>query len=69
MNTPIPSATSNSASKMPAKGELQGWRPTLAQPNIPRPPEGIREDIAEHMRLMADILVVGLRPIPRASPR
>src|SRR6266446_9197649 len=23
------------------KGELQGWRPTLAKPNIPRPPDGI----------------------------
>src|SRR5947208_662250 len=29
------------------KGELQGWRPTLAQPNIPRPPDGIPQDIAE----------------------
>src|SRR6266404_1362782 len=43
------------------KGELQGWRPTLAQPNIPRPPEGIPQDIAEHMRLMSDILVLGFQ--------
>ena len=43
------------------KGELQGWRPTLAQPNIPRPPDGIPQDIAEHMRLMADILVLGFQ--------
>ena len=44
------------------KGELQGWRPTLAKPNIPRPPDGIPQDIAEHMRLMADILVLGFQP-------
>src|SRR5688500_5370471 len=41
------------------KGELQGWRPTLDKPNIPRPPDGIPQDIGEHMRLMADILVLG----------
>jgi hypothetical protein len=43
------------------KGQLQGWRPTLAAPNIPRPPDGIPQDIAEHMRLMCDILVLGFQ--------
>lgn len=43
------------------KGELQGWRPTLTQPNIPRPPDGIPQDIAEHMRLMCDILVLAFQ--------
>ena len=43
------------------KGELQGWRPTLEKPNIPRPPEGVPQDIGEHMRLMADILVLGFQ--------
>src|SRR5882672_8951885 len=43
------------------KGELQGWRPTLAAPNIPRPPDGIPQNIAEHMRLMCDILVLGFQ--------
>jgi hypothetical protein len=43
------------------KGELQGWRPTLAKPNIPRPPDGIPQDIGEHMRLMADIMVLGFQ--------
>src|SRR6266513_2203754 len=43
------------------KGELQGWRPTLSKPNIPRPPDGIPQDIAEHMRLMCDILVLGFQ--------
>jgi hypothetical protein len=43
------------------KGELQGWRPTLEKPNMPRPADGIPQDIAEHMRLMADILVLGFQ--------
>jgi hypothetical protein len=43
------------------KGELQGWRPTLEKPNIPRPQDGIPQDIAEHMRLMADIMVLGFQ--------
>src|SRR6185295_5037127 len=41
------------------QGELQGWRPTLEKPNVPRPPEGIPQNIADHMRLMCDILVLG----------
>jgi hypothetical protein len=43
------------------KRELQGWRPTLEEPNMPRPPEGIPQNIAEHMRLMCDILVLGFQ--------
>jgi hypothetical protein len=41
------------------KGELQGWRPTLDKPNMRRPSEGIPQNIADHMRLMCDILVLG----------
>ncbi len=43
------------------RGELQGWRPTLEAPNIERPADGIPQDIAEHMRLMCDILVLGFQ--------
>jgi hypothetical protein len=43
------------------RGEVQGWRPTLAKPNVPRPAEGIPQDIAEHMRLMCDLLVLGFQ--------
>jgi hypothetical protein len=43
------------------RGEMQGWRPTLDKPNVPRPKEGIPQDIAEHMRLMCDILVLGFQ--------
>ncbi len=43
------------------KGELQGWRPTLEKPNMPRPADGIPQDVGEHMRLMNDILVLGFQ--------
>jgi hypothetical protein len=42
-------------------GELQGWRPTIDKPNIPRPDDGIPQNIADHMRLMADIMVLGFQ--------
>ncbi len=43
------------------QGELQGWRPTLDKPNVPRPAEGIPQNIADHMRLMCDIMVLGFQ--------
>jgi hypothetical protein len=43
------------------RGEVQGWRPTLAGPNIPRPKDGYPQDIVEHMRLMCDILVLAFQ--------
>ena len=43
------------------RGELQGWRPTLDKPDMDRPPDGIPQDIAEHMRLMCDLLVLGFQ--------
>jgi hypothetical protein len=42
-------------------GRLQGWRPTLERPNIPRPADGIPQDIDQHMRLMCDILVLAFQ--------
>src|SRR5262249_16341399 len=43
------------------RGELQGWRPTLAAPNMPRPTDRIPQAIRQHMRLMCDILVLGFQ--------
>ena len=43
------------------RGELQGWRPTISKPNIPRPKDGFPQDIVEHMRLMCDILVLAFQ--------
>ena len=42
-------------------GQLQGWRPTLAEPNVPRPDDGIPQNLSEHMRLMCDILVLAFQ--------
>jgi hypothetical protein len=43
------------------RGELQGWRPTLDKPDMQRPPDGIPQDIGEHMRLMCDIIALGFQ--------
>lgn len=43
------------------RGELQGWRPTLTEPNMKRPADGIPQDIGEHMKLMCDILVLAFQ--------
>ncbi|MFP6576497.1 MAG: DUF1552 domain-containing protein [Pirellulaceae bacterium] len=43
------------------RGELQGWRPTLSSPNIPRPKDGYPQDIVDHRKLMCDILVLAFQ--------
>ena len=43
------------------EGRLEGWRPTLDKPNITRPADGVPQDIAEHMRLMCDLLVLAFQ--------
>jgi Protein of unknown function (DUF1552) len=42
-------------------GKLEGWRPTLLQPNMARPTDGIPQNIADHMRLMCDIMVLAFQ--------
>jgi hypothetical protein len=43
------------------RGELQGQKPVANQPTAKRPKDGIPQDIAEHMRLMCDIVVLGFQ--------
>ena len=43
------------------QGELQGWRPILDKPNMQRPPDGVPQNLADHMRLMCDILVLAFQ--------
>src|SRR5882762_8215636 len=43
------------------KGELQGWRPVLDKPNLQRPADGIPQNLAEHMRIMCDIVVLAFQ--------
>ncbi|GDY11837.1 hypothetical protein LBMAG53_07150 [Planctomycetota bacterium] len=38
-----------------------GWKPTLAAPDLPRPPDGVPKDLAAHMKLMLDLLVLAFR--------
>ena len=40
---------------------LQGWKPSLTEPNIPRPADGMPQDVDEHMRLMCDIVVLAFQ--------
>ena len=44
-----------------SRGELQGWKPALEKPDKARPADGIPQDIAEHMRLMCEILVLAFQ--------
>lgn len=37
---------------------LEGWRPALTKPDMPRPPAGTPQDVPEHMRMMCDLLVL-----------
>ena len=40
---------------------LEGWRPTLAQPDMPRPKDGLPQVVPEHMRLMLDLVVLAFQ--------
>ena len=40
---------------------LEGWRPTLAQPDMPRPKDGLPQNVPEHMRLMLDLVVLAFQ--------
>jgi hypothetical protein len=40
---------------------LEGWRPTLQQPNIPRPGDAVPQNIPEHMKLMLDLIVLAFQ--------
>lgn len=40
---------------------LEGWRPTLAQPNLPRPGEQLPQNVPAHMKLMLDLVVLAFQ--------
>ncbi|HWQ31409.1 MAG TPA: DUF1552 domain-containing protein [Blastocatellia bacterium] len=40
---------------------LEGWRPTLAQPNMPRPGDEVPQNVPEHMKLMLDLIVLAFQ--------
>lgn len=40
---------------------LEGWKPTLSQPDMPRPNDDLPQDVPDHMRLMLDLLVLAFQ--------
>jgi hypothetical protein len=42
-------------------GRVEGWRPALAEADLPRPADAMPQDIPEHMRLMLDLIVLAFR--------
>ena len=42
-------------------GRLEGWRPTLAVPNVPRPADDLPQEVPEHMRLILDLIVLAFQ--------
>jgi hypothetical protein len=40
---------------------LEGWRPTLKQPNMPRPADEIPQNPPDHMKLMLDLIVLAFQ--------
>ena len=40
---------------------LEGWRPTLEKPNMPRPANELPQDIPDHMKLMLDLTVLAVQ--------
>jgi len=40
---------------------IEGWRPTLEQPDMPRPKDGLPQDVPDHMKLMLDLIVLAFQ--------
>jgi len=40
---------------------LEGWRPSLAKPNMERPPEALPQDVRDHMTMMLDLMLLAWR--------
>jgi hypothetical protein len=40
---------------------IEGWRPTLAQPDMPRPANDMPQSVPDHMKLMLDLIVLAFQ--------
>ncbi len=40
---------------------IEGWRPTLEQPDMPRPANELPQDVPDHMKLMLDLIVLAFQ--------
>jgi hypothetical protein len=43
------------------EGRLEGWQPSLSEPNLARPASEIPQDIPDHMRIMLDLIVLAFQ--------
>jgi hypothetical protein len=43
------------------EARLEGWRPTLAKPDMPRPADEIPQNVPDHMKLMLDLIVLAFQ--------
>jgi hypothetical protein len=44
-----------------AEDRLEGWRPSLREPDMQRPPELLPQDVRDHMKMMLDLLLLAWR--------
>jgi len=44
-----------------SEDRLEGWQPTLKEPNMERPADGTPQDVREHMQLMIDLMVLAFQ--------
>ncbi len=44
-----------------AEDRLEGWRPSLREPDMQRPPEMLPQDVRDHMKMMLDLLLLAWR--------
>jgi hypothetical protein len=40
---------------------IEGWRPTLSQPDMPRPKHELPQNVPDHMKLMLDLIVLAFQ--------
>ena len=40
---------------------IEGWRPSIAKPNMPRPADEIPQNIPDHMKLMMDLVILAFQ--------
>jgi hypothetical protein len=40
---------------------IEGWRPTLAKPDMPRPADDLPQNVPDHMKLMLDLVVLAFQ--------
>lgn len=44
-----------------SENRLEGWKPSLEEPNMDRPPQALPQNVEEHMKLMLDLIVLALQ--------